>query len=62
MPSCLVGDAGYGSGEMVAWLADELEIEPHVRLIDKSECTDGTVSRRDFVYDAERDLYDCPGG
>src|SRR5215472_6199577 len=57
-----VGDAGYGSAEMVGWLVDEREIEPHVKLMDKSERTDGTFSRSDFVYDAERDLYECPGG
>jgi len=61
-PSRLVGDAGYGSGEMVAWLVDERGIEPHVKLVDKSERTDGTFSRSDFVYDPERDLYECPGG
>lgn len=47
-PARLVGDAGYGSAEMVAWLVDEREIEPHVKLIDKSERTDGTFSRSDF--------------
>ncbi len=61
-PSRLVGDAGYGSAEMVGWLVDKREIEPHVKLMDKSERTDGTFSRSDFVYDAERDLYECPGG
>jgi hypothetical protein len=61
-PSRLVGDAGYGSAEMVGWLVDEREIEPHVKLMDKSERTDGTFSRSDFVYDAKRDLYECAGG
>ena len=41
-PSRLVGDAGYGSAEMVGWLVDKREIEPHVKLMDKSERTDGT--------------------
>jgi hypothetical protein len=41
---------------------DERGIEPHVNLVDKTERTDGTFSRSDFVYDAERDLYECPGG
>ena len=61
-PSRLVADGGYGSAEMVGWLVDERGIEPHVKLIDKSERTDGTFSRSDFVFDAERDLYVCPGG
>ena len=52
-PSRLVADAGYGSAEMVGWLVDERGIEPHVKLLDKSERTDGTFSRSDFVYDPE---------
>ena len=35
---------------------DERGIEPHVRVFDKSERTDGTFSRGDFAFDAERDL------
>jgi transposase len=61
-PSRLVGDAGYGSGEMVAWLVDERGIEPHVKLMDKSERADGTFSRGDFVFDPEANVYVCPGG
>ena len=61
-PSRLVGDAGYGSAEMVAWFVDERQIEPHVKLMDKSERSDGTFSRSDFVYDAEANVYVCPGG
>jgi hypothetical protein len=60
-PSRLAGDAGYGSGEMVAWLVDQRGIEPHVKLMDKSERTDGSFSRSDFVYVPEQDLYECPG-
>ena len=61
-PSRLVADAGYGSAEMVGWLVDERGIEPHVKLIDKSERTDGTFSRSDFAYDPEGNVYVCPGG
>ena len=61
-PSRLVADAGYGSAEMVGWLVDERGIEPHVKLIDKSERTDGTFSRSDFAFDPDRNLYVCPGG
>ena len=55
-PSRLVGDAGYGSAEMVGWLVDEREIEPHVKLMDKSKCRDGTFSRSDFVYNPEANV------
>ena len=61
-PSRLAADAGYGSAEMLGWLVDERGIEPHVRVFDKSERTDGTFSRGDFAYDPEADLYICPGG
>lgn len=61
-PSRLVADAGYGSAEMVGWLVDERGIEPHVKLMDKSERRDGALSRSDFVFDPERNLYVCPGG
>ena len=61
-PSRLVADGGYGSAEMVGWLVDERGIEPHVKLIDKTERTDGTFSRGDFAFDPERNLYVCPGG
>jgi hypothetical protein len=61
-PSRLVADAGYGSAEMLGWLVDERGIEPHVQVFDKSERSDGTFSRGDFAYDAECDLYICPGG
>ena len=61
-PSRLVADGGYGSAEMVGWLVDERGIEPHVKLIEKAERTDGTFSRNDFVFDPESNLYVCPGG
>jgi IS5 family transposase len=61
-PSRLVADTGYGSAEMLGWLVDERLIEPHIPVFDKSERTDGTFSRADFVYDREGDLYICPTG
>jgi len=61
-PSRVVADAGYGSAEMPGWLVDERGIEPHVKVFDKSERKDGTFSRSDFAYDAEANVYVCPGG
>ena len=61
-PSRLIADAGHGSADMIEWLVDERGIEPHVKLMDKSERTDGTFSRSDFAYDPDRNLYVCPGG
>lgn len=58
----MVADAGYGSAEMLGWLVEERGIEPYVKVFDKSERTDGTFSRGDFAFDAERSLYVCPEG
>ena len=35
---------------------------PTIPVIDKSKREDGTFSRDDFAYDAEKDLYTCPNG
>ena len=61
-PERLAADTGYGSAEMLAWLVDEREIEPHIPVFDKSTRTDGTFSRADFAYDEEGDFYICPAG
>jgi hypothetical protein len=41
---------------------DERGIEPHVKLMDKSDRTDGTFSRSDFAFDPRGNLYVCPAG
>jgi transposase len=61
-PKRLLGDSAYGSAEMLGWLVDQQRIEPHVTVIDKSARSDGTFSREEFAYDAERNIYICPGG
>src|SRR5436309_5089602 len=61
-PGRRAADAGYGSAENLAWLVHERGIEPHIPVFDKSQRTDGTFSRDDFVYDRERDCYICPAG
>jgi len=61
-PTCLIGDMAYGSGPMLGWLVETKQIEPHIPVWDKSERTDGTISRRDFVWDKEADEYRCPRG
>lgn len=62
MPSRLIGDAGYGSAEVLGWLVEERGIEPQVKVLDKSERTDGTFSRSAFAYDPQADFYVCPAG
>lgn len=61
-PERLVGDTNYGSAAMLGWLVDEKQIEPHVPVWDKSERTDGTLSRSDFLWDEQADEYRCPEG
>lgn len=60
-PQRLAADTAYGSGKTLKALMD-CGIDPHVPVWDKSTRTDGTLSRADFTYDAERDLYTCPAG
>src|SRR5437763_5740600 len=48
-PERLIGDSAYGSAEMLKWLVHEQGIEPHIPVFDKSQRTDGTLSR-DVVY------------
>ena len=61
-PQRLAGDTAYGAAPMLNWLIEEKQITPHIPVIDKSKREDGTFSRSDFRYDAERDAYDCPAG
>ena len=61
-PRKLIADTGYGSADMLNWLVQERGIEPHIPVFDKSTRTDGTFSRADFTYDADKDIYTCPAG
>lgn len=60
-PQRLAGDSVYGAVKLLKWLMDR-KITPHVPVWDKSARHDGTFSRADFAFDAERNLYICPGG
>ena len=60
-PQFLAGDTAYGASRMLKWLIDQ-GIEPHVPVWDKSARPDGKFSRSDFRFDAERNVYICPGG
>jgi DDE family transposase len=61
-PKRLAGDTAYGAAPMLAWLVKQKGIAPHIPVFDKSGREDGTFSRADFTFDAERDLYLCPRG
>jgi len=58
----LIGDTAYGNAELLGWMVSEQNIEPHVPVWDKSERTDGTFSRSDFVFDELSNIYTCPNG
>ncbi len=60
-PGNIAGDAAYGTAAMLGWLV-EREIDPHIPVWDKAKRDDGTLSREDFAYDQERDVYVCPEG
>jgi transposase len=61
-PSQLAADSAYGSAQNLAWLVKERQIEPHIPVFDKSNRTDGTLSRSDFAFDPGQDRYTCPEG
>ena len=60
-PKRIAADIAYGTGEMLGWLVDH-DIEPHIPVWDKGRRDDGTLSRMDFRYEPERNLYVCPQG
>jgi hypothetical protein len=61
-PKRLIADSAYGSAHNLAWLVKQRKIEPHIPVFDKSQRTDGTFSRDDFIYDDASDRYRCPAG
>ena len=61
-PARLAGDSAYGAATMLAWLVNKKEIAPHIPVFDKSKREDGTFSRADFKWDADRNLFVCPKG
>jgi len=62
MPEHLAADSAYGSATTLNWIVNEKNIVPHIPVIDKSEREDGTLSRSDFTFDKDRNVYVCPEG
>lgn len=60
-PRRVAGDVAYGTGEMLGWLANR-SIEPHIPVWDKGQREDGTLSRGDFIYNEDADVYVCLQG
>src|SRR5579863_143206 len=61
-PGCLIGDTAYGTAALLGWMVNEKGIAPHVPVWDKSNRTDGSLSRSDFTWDAQANEYRCPSG
>jgi hypothetical protein len=61
-PARLAADTAYGSAETLNWIVNEKQIAPHIPVIDKSGRDDGSLSRQDFMFVAERNVYVCPQG
>ena len=62
IPERLMGDTAYGAAEILAFLVEEKNIEPHIPVWDKTRRKDGTFSAEDFQWNAEKDEYVCPEG
>ena len=59
-PQRLAGDTADGAVKLLKWLIDH-KIAPHT-LRGYSARRDGTFSRADFAFNAERNIYVCPSG
>ena len=60
-PGRIAGDVAYGTGKMLGWLKRQ-GIEPHIPVWDKGKRDDGSLSRDDFAFDKDSDIYVCPEG
>src|SRR3954464_8742428 len=58
-PKRLAADTAYGTGKFLSWLIGA-GIKPHIPVWDMSQRDDGTLSRADFTFDQERNVYVCP--
>ena len=60
-PDRLAADALYGAGLTIGWLMRH-GIAPHVPILDREHQTKGLFTRAGFSFDAERNVFLCPGG
>jgi transposase len=61
-PARLAADTAYGSAATLDWVVNDKKIAPHIPVMDKSRRDDGSLSREDFAFDADRNVYVCPQG
>lgn len=60
-PERLAADTAYGTGKFLDWVIGT-GITPHIPVWDMSSREEGILSRADFTFDRQRDLYICPQG
>jgi transposase len=60
-PERLAADTAYGTGKFLDWVIST-GITPHIPVWDMSKREEGILSRADFSFDRQRDLYICPQG
>ncbi len=61
-PQRLIGDTNYGTAEILGWMVEEKQIEPHVPVWEKTDPNDKRLSSSDFKWDEKADEYRCPQG
>jgi transposase len=61
-PKRLVGDTAYGTAPMLNWMVNEKQIEPHVRVWDRTQRKDDTLGSSEFAWDEQANEYRCPEG
>jgi len=60
-PERLAADTAYGTGKFLDWVIGT-GITPHIPVWDMSKREEGILSRADFAFDRQRDVYICPQG
>ena len=60
-PERLAADTAYGTGKFLDWVIST-GITPHIPVWDMSKREEGILSRADFTFDRQRNLYICPQG
>jgi transposase len=60
-PERLAADTAYGTGKFLHWVIGT-GITPHIPVWDMSKREEGILSRADFTFDPEHNLYICPQG
>src|SRR4029450_11080511 len=61
-PDRLAADTASGAAALLNWIVNEKKRPPHIPGIDKSNREDGSLSRQDFTFDKDRNVYVCPQG